>query len=604
MGEQFNDTDLGDDKMTNTSRRSFLKGGIAAAAAPALLTPHKSIAQGAPPVVYPPSPPVQLWKETLPNATPVLQPVAALNPAPAKLANTAAGEAGRAEHQRFDQLAVNPVLYDLRVEENPAWVFNPAYPPQPIWGFKQGGTPGPATTPGPTIFARYGQPVIMRLSNNLPQNHVGFGTPEISMHLHNAHTPSESDGFPSDFFSPLKAGPTLGFPQGTGVPGRFKDHFYPNVYAGLDQFGGIGDSREALGTLWYHDHTMDFTSPNILWGLSGFYLLFDNLDSGNERDPNPAALRLPSYPYDYPLIFGDKRFDANGRLFYDQFNPEGVLGDRVCVNGKIKPVLRVARRKYRFRFLNGGPSRFYIFSLVDKNFFLQRFTYIANDGNLLPQPLLNQTSVALGVAERGDIVVDFSRYPIGKELYIVNRQLQDTTREPRGVTGTGEQVLKIIVDRNPPEADVSRVPSALRPLPPLDPAEIAAAPVRRFDFDRSGGLWTINEQLFDAENPRHTVDQGRAEIWELVNMDDGWHHPIHIHFEEGRILQKVVEGRVVAIPPHERGRKDVCVLPGGPNTMTRVFIRFRDFTGKYPMHCHNLIHEDHAMMLRFDVRRP
>ncbi|MFP5299184.1 MAG: multicopper oxidase domain-containing protein, partial [Actinomycetota bacterium] len=29
--------------------------------------------------------------------------------------------------------------------------------------------------------------------------------------------------------------------------------------------------------------------------------------------------------------------------------------------------------------------------------------------------------------------------------------------------------------------------------------------------------------------------------------------------------------------------------------------RFRDFSGRYPMHCHNLLHEDHAMMLRFDI---
>jgi len=32
-----------------------------------------------------------------------------------------------------------------------------------------------------------------------------------------------------------------------------------------------------------------------------------------------------------------------------------------------------------------------------------------------------------------------------------------------------------------------------------------------------------------------------------------------------------------------------------------LFFRFRDFTGKYPMHCHNTVHEDHAMMLRFDI---
>jgi len=32
-----------------------------------------------------------------------------------------------------------------------------------------------------------------------------------------------------------------------------------------------------------------------------------------------------------------------------------------------------------------------------------------------------------------------------------------------------------------------------------------------------------------------------------------------------------------------------------------VFIRFRDFTGHHLMHCHNLSHEDHAMMVRWDV---
>lgn len=70
---------------------------------------------------------------------------------------------------------------------------------------------------------------------------------------------------------------------------------------------------------------------------------------------------------------------------------------------------------------------------------------------------------------------------------------------------------------------------------------------------------------------------------------------MHIHFEEGRILTR--NGRPP--PPHERGRKDVYVL--APGEVVRVFIRFRDFTGKYMMHCHNTIHKDHAMMIRYDI---
>ena len=99
----------------------------------------------------------------------------------------------------------------------------------------------------------------------MPQDHTGFGSPEISTHLHNMHTPSESDGFAGDFYSATQAGPTL------TAPGSFNDHFYPNVYAGLDEFGGIGDPREALGSLFYHDHTEGVTAPNVLKGLMGRY---------------------------------------------------------------------------------------------------------------------------------------------------------------------------------------------------------------------------------------------------------------------------------------------------------------------------------------------
>ncbi len=445
-------------------------------------------------------------------------------------------------------------------------------------------------------MARYGRPIIARLHNQLPQNHVGFGSPEISTHLHNAHNPSESDGFPGDFYSPLKAGPNL-----TG-PGRWRDHFWPNVYAGLDQYGGIGDPREALGTCFFHDHNLDFTAPNVLKGLIGFYLLYDNLDSGDERDPNPAALRLPSHPYDYPLLLQDMRFDAGGRMFYDQLSPEGVLGDQIVVNYKIQPVLRVARRKYRLRIINGGPSRFYYLNVLRQGSAVQQpFVRIATDGNLLPRPLFNQRTIEIAPAERADIVMDFSVYPIGTELFLVDRQIQIDTRGPDGVSPNGRQILKIVVDRNPPETDVSRVPLLLRSLPPISAAEIAAAPVRTFAFDRTNGQWAINNQLFDVDTASATVNKGSYEIWELVNPSGGWHHPIHMHFEEGRILsmRDLQDGVDIPIPPEARGRRDVYVLR--PNSSMRIFVRFRDFQGKYVMHCHNLVHEDHAMMLRFDI---
>ena len=50
---------------------------------------------------------------------------------------------------------------------------------------------------------------------------------------------------------------------------------------------------------------------------------------------------------------------------------------------------------------------------------------------------------------------------------------------------------------------------------------------------------------------------------------------------------------------YEAGRNDVLIMR--PNDTIEVFFRFRDFLGKYVMHCHNVVHEDHAMMIRFDI---
>ncbi|XYI01508.1 multicopper oxidase domain-containing protein [Sorangium sp. So ce1128] len=83
----------------------------------------------------------------------------------------------------------------------------------------------------------------------------------------------------------------------------------------------------------------------------------------------------------------------------------------------------------------------------------------------------------------------------------------------------------------------------------------------------------------------------------MRNDSGGWSHPVHIHLEEFRILS--IDGE----PPPARlaGRKDVIELGRANGREVQIFMRFRDFVGRYPMHCHNTVHEDHAMMLRWDV---
>lgn len=125
-----------------------------------------------------------------------------------------------------------------------------------------------------------------------------------------------------------------------------------------------------------------------------------------------------------------------------------------------------------------------------------------------------------------------------------------------------------------------------------------------FTFDQVNNAWVINNKVFDPTFIGATLKQGPPAgpgpdgvVWKLKNADaSSWSHPIHIHLEEFRILLR--NGK---LPDRtEQCQKDVLILR--PNEEVFIFLRSRDFLGKYPIHCHNVVHEDSAMMMRFDVK--
>lgn len=521
------------------ARRTFLKESILAGSSAYILLKGKNAhAKSAPR-----SPRTRPFIEELP-IPPVATPVANLPTPP-----------DPTKHQLWDEHPPQE-FYEMH-EREALHSFHPDLPPSTIWGFD-------GIFPGPTFHATADKPMLVRIYNDLPPSRVGFGSPETITHLHNSHAGSESDGYPGDFYP----------------PGQFKDFHYPNFCAG-------GDDNESLQTLWYHDHRMDFTAQNVYKGLAGFHLRFDDLDSGNEEDETPGILRLPSGAYDVPLLIADKRFAPSGQLFFDPFDFDGHLGDKYIVNGKIQPYFKVARRKYRFRILNASPSRFYKLFLSTK----QPFVLIANDGNLLPSPY-RTSGILIAPAERMDVIIDFARYNRGDQIFLVNRLEQKDGRGPEDkLLKEGTRIMRFDVDRDAP--DTSQIPLTLRSQPRTDLSTVKTN--RVWEFERANGAWVINGKLFDVDEPRVRIPQGSAEIWTLRNRSGGWSHPIHIHLEEFQILTR--NGR--RPPISERGRKDVVVV--GPNETVRVYLKFRDFLGRYVMHCHNTVHEDHAMMLRWDI---
>ncbi len=194
------------------------------------------------------------------------------------------------------------------------------------------------------------------------------------------------------------------------------------------------------------------------------------------------------------------------------------------------------------------------------------------------------------------MIVDFSKAPFGSSFYLLNQMQQTNGRGPTGqLMVPGDQMMRFDVTKPLAAPDNSRVPAQLLPLPVID---VHTARRRRtFAFDYFNGTWLINNNTFDEHRSDARVEQGSAEIWTLRNMGRGWSPPIHIHFEEFRILTR--NGEPLAATDPEYGRKDVVRL--GPGDEVTIFIQFRDFIGKYVMHCHNVVHEDHSMMMRWDV---
>ena len=242
-----------------------------------------------------------------------------------------------------------------------------------------------------------------------PQN---FGIAEMTTHLHNGHTPSESDGNPVNYFNSIND-PNAVNPYG------FKDQHYPNVYAGFTD--PTIRSRPATRTRpWARCGTTTTTSISPRRTSTRACSAATTCSTPGHRRARHRPERLPHGEYDIPIFFHDALFDTNCQTVFDLFNLDGILGDRFLANGVIQPYLNVEKRRYRFRLYAPGPSRWWEWSLWDGTNILP-FWQISTDGNLLPNAV-QVTSVRIAVAERVDIIVDFSKIKANSRLL----------RQPRG----------------------------------------------------------------------------------------------------------------------------------------------------------------------------
>ena len=430
------------------------------------------------------------------------------------------------------------------------------------------------SVPGPVVRVPRGTRVKLRMKNDLPAAHAQWGYPmSTSTHLHGSASLPQYDGYADDLTQ----------------PGAYKDYWYPNV--------------QSARTLWYHDHGVHHTAQAVYSGLAAQYHLHDEAE---------RAL-LPQGRYDVPLTISDALFDTAGRLVYQDNQFSGVWGDVILVNGTPWPFLEVQRRTYRFRILMATLSRSMNLRLVNVQTRQAVPVHIvATDGGLVP---LSQqvTSWRHAGAERYEIIVDFGAFgslPAGSSFELRNT----SARNNRDYLHTGKVMQFRLSDAPVEDWTNSTVPGALVSSPVMGLTAGQSGRTRKLElkhddttnvFSFNGKTWrdvqaSGNRSLVDGADPA----VGAVEIWELSNTSGGWFHPVHIHLVDFKVLsRKGGSGRVEA---WERGPKDVVYV--GEAEVVRLITKYEvppgaagAAGGKYMVHCHNLPHEDHDMMLQFEV---
>ena len=419
----------------------------------------------------------------------------------------------------------------------------------PIWGYD-------GIFPGPTIRVEQGTRVRLRVRNELPVTHPDWGTPmNTSVHLHGSASKPQYDGYASDITR----------------PGGYKDYDYPNT--------------QSARTLWYHDHGVHYTAQNVYAGMAAQYHLHSPLEEE----------LLPQGDFDVPLVVSDAMFARDGRLAYDDRSTSGLWGDVILVNGVPWPKMKVQRRVYRFRCLNASISRSYRFRLSNR----APVTMVATDGGMMPRSR-NTRQWRHASAERYEFLVDFSQYEPGTTIDLQNRS-NDNNRD----FDHTNKVMRFEVTDEPVDTGDptwNRIPTVLNPdneVMALKPAQSVKR--RNLRVERHNGNWAINDTIWEDvvasgfQNIVADPELDAVEIWDLENKSGGWFHPVHIHLVDFQILSR--NGRKPFV--YERGPKDVAYI--GENETVTVLARFGPHRGRYMVHCHNLPHEDHDMMVQYAV---
>ena len=432
---------------------------------------------------------------------------------------------------------------------------------------------------GPTLELRRGERVRIHVVNRTGA--------ETVIHWHGMIVPDAADGHPHH-----------AVPSGESYTAEFT-------------------VRNPAGTYLYHPHPQRLTGGQTYHGLAGLLIV---------REPAEGEMGLPPAERELQLVLQDRRIGDDNQLLFkrsmmDDMN--GVLGDRVLVNGRDDAAFKVAPQPYRLRVANVSNARVYKLAWSDG----RPMRLIGADGGLFSRAegVQERPYVTLFPFERVELLEDFGARPGGAEIALVSRAFSGMDgmmgmmdggmmgggMMGRGMMGGGMMGGGMMGGPSQGEelhvARFSVAPGPRRRAPALALAAPEPAPregrhelYTQLAFRHMRGF--LNGRSFDAGDMMavahdERLPAGEASVWTFANDGRGMAmaHPIHIHGVRFRVLER----RGGAMPADLRegiidaGYKDTFGIFAGETVRVQIA---PTIPGLFMYHCHNLEHEDGGMM--------
>jgi len=340
------------------------------------------------------------------------------------------------------------------------------------------------STPGPTLKAKRGDQLVVKLTNRL--NHP------TTIHWHGIRNLNEMDGVPNVTQEPIEPGAS------------FTYHFPVND----------------AGTFWYHSHNKAW--EQVARGLYGALIVTEDESEISVRD---VVLLADDWRLNKDFAIDERSF----RSVHD-WSHAGRLGNWLTINGQSKPDIHLPNKgQVRFRLINAANARKLSFQFGNK----QKFRVISLDG--APCKPFSAETMTLGPAQRADIIVD-----INKSL----NAIYEVSTGEKFLSARFSFVPNMIDDFNIVSINKAK---PWYPMPELNMAKIIEIrmqggamgnlssanfqgeerPLRELAMNNSK-VWAFNGSIGGYNLELANLSLGDTSILRIWN-DTKWEHAMHLH---------------------------------------------------------------------------